>query len=55
MVYVGFKQSDPDIEEWLNTKKNKSLIIKQALKEKYLKEKEEEMKSKTPQKVVMEL
>ena len=44
MTFSGFKLTDTVIEEWLNTKKNKSATIKEALKEKYQKELNEKKK-----------
>ena len=44
MVFSGFKLTDTVIEEWLNSKKNKSATIKEALKEKYQRELNEKKK-----------
>lgn len=38
MSFHGFKMDDENLIEWLNSKKNKSQTIKEALKEKYEKE-----------------
>jgi len=38
MTFLGFKCSDKEINEWLDTKENKSLTIKEALKEKLQRE-----------------
>lgn len=44
MTHLNFKINDPDIDKWLESKKNKSAVCKEALTTLYKKELQEQYK-----------